>query len=380
MSVAAVIAAAGLSARMRDFKPLLCLGSSTVIHHTIRALQNAGAEQVLVVTGYQSAVLERHLNFPGVMFLKNERFAQTDMLTSLQLGLAALPGTYDRIFLTPGDIPLVRPETLRQMLLQNAPVVRPVYEERGGHPLLLRADAVNTVLDYRGEGGLKGLLRTGVLKTEDYVCDDPGILMDADTPQDYKALLRYEARLKGHGNLRVDLQVNIGMEELFLTTESVQLLDMIQQTGSLQNACACMHISYSKGWKAIRLMERQLGFPVAIRSSGGADGGGSSLTPRGAELLSCYRNFHRELSEQVQYLFDRHFPAYLRNPSALRENSSLIPNSLPEQNCTSCSSENGVSADDNRPNHCSVSRMPRSGTAEQQKGIQSHARSTESSH
>ncbi len=364
MAVAAVIAAAGLSARMRDFKPLLCLGSSTVIHHTIQALQRAGAEQVLVVTGYQSAVLERHLNFSGVMFFKNERFAQTDMLTSLQLGLTALPGRYDRIFLTPGDIPLVRPETLRQMLLRNAQVVRPLYQGRGGHPLLLRADAVKAVLDYRGEGGLKGLLRTGLLSTEDFVSDDPGILMDADSPEDYKALLRYEARLKGHGNLRVDLQVNIGMEELFLTTESVQLLDMIQQTGSLQNACACMHISYSKGWKEIRLMERQLGFPVAFRSSGGTDGGGSSLTPRGAELLSCYRSFHRELSEQVQRLFDCHFPSYLRNPSELRQNATLIPDSPSGQDCIPLAPENKLPADDSSLNPRPVSRAPGSGSSE----------------
>ena len=61
MSTAAVIAAAGLSSRMRDFKPLLCLGSSTVIGHTIDALRTAGAAPIVVVTGYQSAVLERHL-------------------------------------------------------------------------------------------------------------------------------------------------------------------------------------------------------------------------------------------------------------------------------------------------------------------------------
>ena len=85
MSTAAVIAAAGLSSRMRDFKPLLCLGSSTVIGHTIDALRTAGAAPIVVVTGYQSAVLERHLRYSGVMFQKNERFAQTDMLASLQL-------------------------------------------------------------------------------------------------------------------------------------------------------------------------------------------------------------------------------------------------------------------------------------------------------
>lgn len=314
MAVSAVIAAAGLSARMRDFKPLLCLGSSTVIRHTIDTLRGAGAENILVVTGYQSAVLERHLFDSGVMFLKNERFAQTDMLTSLQLGLAALPAGTEQVFVTPADVPLVARETLERMLGVEAQVVRPLYQGKGGHPLLLRADAVERVLDWRGPGGLKGLLSTGALEVVPVETGDPGVLMDADTPEDYRRLLRYQARLRGHGDLRLDLQVNIGMEELFLTTENVQLLDMIGQTGSLQSACACMHISYSKGWKAIKTMERQLGFPVARRTAGGPEGGGSSLTERGAELLACYRRFHETLSEEARRLFDQSFPDYLRSP------------------------------------------------------------------
>lgn len=322
MSVSAVIAAAGLSARMRDFKPLLCLGESTVIHHTIDGLRAAGVERIVVVTGYQSAVLERHLIFDNVIFLKNERFAQTDMLTSIQLGLAALPTKDDWVFVTPGDVPLVRPETMERMMASRAQAVRPIYQQRGGHPLLLRRDAVEQVLAWQGEGGLKGLLNTGTLELENLEVDDPGVLMDADTPQDYKKLLHYQARLQGHGNLRLDLQVNIGMEELFLTTENVQLLDMIGQTGSIQNACACMHISYSKGWKAINLMERELGFPVVRRVAGGAEGGGSSLTERGAQLLASYRAFHREISEQARLLFDAHFPDYIHGP---RRNGEETP-------------------------------------------------------
>lgn len=313
MAISAVIAAAGLSARMRDFKPLLCLGDSTVVRHTVAALRGAGVQDILVVTGYQSAVLERHLNSDGVMFLKNERFAQTDMLTSLQLGLAALPPGGDRVFVTPADVPLVSPQTLRQLLAVEAQAVRPLYQGRGGHPLLLRSDAVRTVLDWHGPGGLKGLLNTGALETVCVETADPGILMDADTPRDYKGLLQYQARLQGHGNLRLDLQLNIGMEELFLTTENAQLLDMIGQTGSIQSACACMHISYSKGWKAVNTMERQLGFPVVRRTAGGAEGGGSCLTERGAELLACYRGFHQKMSEEARRLFDQYFPDYLRS-------------------------------------------------------------------
>ena len=317
LSIAAVIAAAGLSARMRDFKPLLCLGDSTIIHRTIQTLRSAGARDILVVTGYQSAVLERHLNFAGVMFLKNERFAQTDMLYSLQLGLAALPPGADQVFVTPGDVPLAAPQTLEKMLAAPGQVVRPLCGGRGGHPLLLRRDGVQAALAWQGEGGLKGLLTAAALEVNHLETGDPGILMDADTPQDYKRLLQYQARLQGHGNLRLDLQVNIGMEELFLTTQNVQLLDMIAQTGSIQNACACMHISYSKGWKTINTMERELGFPVVVRTAGGAEGGGSSLTQRGQQLLTCYRAFHERISDQARQLFDEYFPAYLRSPQGL---------------------------------------------------------------
>lgn len=314
MSVSAVVAAAGLSSRMRDFKPLLCLGGSTVIHSTIKALRAAGADTIIVVTGYQSVVLERRLKTDSVIFVKNERYAQSDMLASLKMGLAALPDDSNQVFVTPADVPLVSAETLQKMMNTPGEVVRPTYQGRGGHPLLLRGRAVERTLNWEGPNGLKGLLGSHTVEVVSVDTQDPGILMDADTPQDYKALLRYQSRLRGHGELRLDLQVNIGMEELFLTTENVQLLDMIEQTGSLQNACACMHISYSKGWKAVNTMERQLGFPVTHRKAGGPEGGNSFLTERGRELLHCYREFHQRISDEAKILFDQCFPDYLRDP------------------------------------------------------------------
>lgn len=314
MAVSAVIAAAGLSARMRDFKPLLSLGSSTIIRHTIDGLRAAGADPILVVTGYQSAVLERHLFSSGVIFLRNERFAQTDMLASLQLGLKVLPSDTERVFLTPADVPLVSSETLKQMLATPGQVVCPMYRGRQGHPLLVGRDAVGQLLDWEGPGGIRGLLNTGTLETVRVETGDPGIRMDADTPEDYRRLLRYRARLQGHRDLRMELQLNIGTEELFLTRENIQLLDMIGQTGSIQNACACMHISYSKAWKAVNTMERRLGFPVIRRMVGGAVGGGSCLTERGAELMVCYRSFHQKVYEEASRQFDLCFPEYLRSP------------------------------------------------------------------
>ena len=73
-------------------------------------------------------------------------------------------------------------------------------------------------------------------------------------------------------------------------------------------ACECMHMSYSKGWKMIREIERQLGFVVLTRQHGGTNGGGSALTPEGEHFLEAYRQMYSEIMEQSQKIFQKYFP------------------------------------------------------------------------
>ena len=47
MRAAAVIAAAGRSSRMGEFKPLMVLDGETVIGRIVRALRDAGAEEIV---------------------------------------------------------------------------------------------------------------------------------------------------------------------------------------------------------------------------------------------------------------------------------------------------------------------------------------------
>ena len=116
MKTSAVIPAVGISTRMLEMKPLLCFENSTIIRHSIRSLKSVGIQDIIVVTGYQSAVLERHLKSEGVMFIKNERYAVTDMLSSVNLGRRALPDQKRQVFVTPADTPLVSPEVLHRIM------------------------------------------------------------------------------------------------------------------------------------------------------------------------------------------------------------------------------------------------------------------------
>ena len=59
-----------------------------------------------------------------------------------------------------------------------------------GHPVLIASEVFGPVLADSGEGGLAGALRRAAPRTKIPV-DDPGILLDADTVDDYRRLLAY---------------------------------------------------------------------------------------------------------------------------------------------------------------------------------------------
>lgn len=188
----AVITAAGLSSRMGAFKPLLPFAGTTIAARCVENFRRAGVENIIMLTGYRGDELRAALAGTGVRFLENPDYRTTQMFDTIRIGLAALPEGCGRVLLTPVDIPAVRPETIAALLRVPGAAARPRCGGRAGHPLLLDASLVPLLLTHDGTDGLRGALRSlGVAVTE-LETDDAGTLLDADTPADYEALLRYE--------------------------------------------------------------------------------------------------------------------------------------------------------------------------------------------
>ena len=106
MSIGAVIVAAGMSSRMGDFKPMLSIGSQSIARRIVSTLRQAGAEEIVMITGHNADALERHLEGFGLTFIRNERYATTQMFDSAALGLDYLKDKCGRILFTPVDVPL----------------------------------------------------------------------------------------------------------------------------------------------------------------------------------------------------------------------------------------------------------------------------------
>lgn len=312
MEFGALIPAAGLSSRMGRFKPLLPLGAGTFLDQILDAMERAGVGPVVVVTGWHGRELADHLaGRDGVTVVHNPDYALGQMFDSIRLGLPLLRGRCDRFLVTPVDVPLPLPGTLRLLLEHPAPFVRPVCQGRRGHPAALDAALIEPMLAAPPGLSLKtALARAGVLPA-DLPVEDEAVLLDADTPADYGALQGYLARREHSARpLWPQLRLQLWGEEPLFDEEMVRFLELVDACGSMQHACRGMHISYTTAWRRIAAAEQTLGFALLERESGGARGGGSRLTGEGRELLHRCSALQRELRACCDTLFAKHFSDY----------------------------------------------------------------------
>jgi molybdate transport system regulatory protein len=86
-----------------------------------------------------------------------------------------------------------------------------------------------------------------------------------------------------------------------------QLLQEVENTGSLHQAAKHLKMSYTKAWLVLSRCEKNLGFPLLERKIGGIAGGGSQVTPRGREMMAKYQNFRREVDQSLQRIYKKHF-------------------------------------------------------------------------
>lgn len=67
------------------------------------------------------------------------------------------------------------------------------------------------------------------------------------------------------------------------------LMDLIEETGSIAAAGRRMGMSYKRAWMLVETLNAMFPAPLVESSRGGATGGGARLTDLGRNVLSRYR-------------------------------------------------------------------------------------------
>ncbi len=303
MKTGAVIVAAGMSSRMGDFKPMLKIGTISMVQRIIANFQQAGVFPIVLVTGFRGEELEKHITKTGVICVRNENYANTQMFDSAKIGFSYIMDKCDRTFFCPVDIPLFTVNTILRLMESDAPVAKPVCQGVDGHPILLSSHVLPDLIATVSEGGLEKAIQDCCSHIEEIEVPDQGILQDADTPEDYHDLVeRHNQQL-----LRPSIEISLIRENKLFDKNGALLLHMIEYTGTVKEACQKMQISYSKAWGILSTLEENLGFALVDRRPGGESGGGSQLTPEGRDLLNRYERFAAKVKEFADEYFDECF-------------------------------------------------------------------------
>ncbi|WP_338786101.1 nucleotidyltransferase family protein [Metabacillus sp. FJAT-53654] len=189
----AIVLAAGYSSRANAFKMTLQLGQMTVLEQTISKFEGL-CSRVIVVAGFKMELIQEEMakvcNKNAYSFqvkvVYNENFNQ-GMFTSIQRGCKEINAP--AFFITPGDCPLVKKETVQLISKYKGNVVIPSCNYKGGHPIKLSSEVKQKILDTNPESNLREVL--GGFEKEYVDVDDPGVIMDVDTLDDYQKAIDY---------------------------------------------------------------------------------------------------------------------------------------------------------------------------------------------
>ena len=193
---------------MGDLKALLDWSGRTLIEHQIEALSSAGVSRIVVVLGHQSDRLESLLRGkPAVECVYNPDYRQ-GKTTSLKAGLAAVQGSAgggppeEFMLLLNVDQPRSAGIIKRVIELHHSgphgPAPRPhlitvpTYGGKGGHPIALSTTLMSELMDISEDTmGLKAVVRRHAADTVRVEIDAPELLLDLNTPDDYRKALEH---------------------------------------------------------------------------------------------------------------------------------------------------------------------------------------------
>lgn len=213
----AVLLAAGSSQRYgKDNKLLADWKGAPLIVATLKNLLNSAVHELLLITGADADgiedVLVEHFTTATtgrgryvcddsgkvITTIHNPLYA-SGMASSLKIAVAELLEREDvtlnneipSALICLADMPMIQSTTIDQILRQSAinslssehaSAFMPIFNGQHGHPVLLRPELFDLILDIQGDTGARILLKTHADQVCEIPVNDPGILRDIDTP------------------------------------------------------------------------------------------------------------------------------------------------------------------------------------------------------
>jgi molybdenum cofactor cytidylyltransferase len=169
-------------------------------------MRSAGAGECIVVTGRHHEEIADALESAGLQ--PSPRIVRNNdpsrgQLSSLWAGLDACPSRTEAVAVTLVDVPFVTAETVRAVIdawrRTGAPIVRASYGDRRGHPVIFDRSLFAELRQAPLEVGARAVLSAHYQAIVNVPVDDPGCLVDVDTPAQYHEAITTRLGIRDSG-------------------------------------------------------------------------------------------------------------------------------------------------------------------------------------
>jgi molybdenum cofactor cytidylyltransferase len=182
-----ILLAAGESRRMGYPKPLLKVGDETFVAHLAATMLKVVARLTIVIGAHGDRVRPSISSDTRIKVIDNPDWSR-GQLSSIKAGIRAisLDACAAMIHLT--DHPTVKAETFAAVVeayrQSGKPIVIARHGGRRGHPVLFDRSIFMELLDAPEDQGARAVVNADASRVVYVDVDDPGILLDLDTPED----------------------------------------------------------------------------------------------------------------------------------------------------------------------------------------------------
>jgi molybdenum cofactor cytidylyltransferase len=187
--IAGVILAAGSSLRLGRPKQLLVWRQRPLLQHVIDAAAASSLDEIVVVLGHEASLISDALTMPEDARIAYNPDYRSGQASSLQVGLNAISEDAHAAAILLSDHPYVSGVLIDRVLAgfdpSSAPVVRPIFGDVPGHPVVVaRSEWERWALS--GDEGARSFLEGSPVRELPIAEAE---FVDVDTWDDYEALL-----------------------------------------------------------------------------------------------------------------------------------------------------------------------------------------------
>lgn len=104
-------------------------------------------------------------------------------------------------------------------------------------------------------------------------------------------------------HVRTKIWIENDHKDLLFGKGKTDILEQIDQEGSIAKAAEKMGLNYKKAWSHVKTLQNNIADELVVSTKGRGSNSGTHLTPKAKDLIENYRKLQKEIEEYADKRF-----------------------------------------------------------------------------